>query len=173
MVVLPAPVEPTSATFWPGKKYNSQEYAAHYMIDAGADLVIMHHPHVVQGYEIYKNRTICYSLGNFCFGGNKKVRAIESLVVQADLTFADDGTYLGQQLRLYPAHISGTPEDSNFQPVPVTGEAAQAVMTLVQRDSDMTLNPYSDELGYALQDYVPAEENTEENRDFTVDEDAK
>jgi poly-gamma-glutamate synthesis protein (capsule biosynthesis protein) len=37
------------------------------LIDAGADLIIGHHPHVVQGMEIYKNRPIFYSLGNFIF----------------------------------------------------------------------------------------------------------
>lgn len=36
-------------------------------IDWGADAVIASHPHVPQGYEIYRGRPICYSLGNFCF----------------------------------------------------------------------------------------------------------
>ncbi len=36
-------------------------------IDAGADMVIGHHPHVVQNFEIYKNKLIFYSLGNFVF----------------------------------------------------------------------------------------------------------
>jgi poly-gamma-glutamate synthesis protein (capsule biosynthesis protein) len=36
-------------------------------IDAGADLVIGHHPHVVQKYELYKGKYIFYSLGNFLF----------------------------------------------------------------------------------------------------------
>ena len=42
-------------------------------VNAGADLVIMHHPHVVQGMSIINNRSVCYSLGNFCFGGNSEV----------------------------------------------------------------------------------------------------
>jgi poly-gamma-glutamate synthesis protein (capsule biosynthesis protein) len=37
------------------------------MVDAGADLVIGHHPHVPQGIQIYKGAPICYSLGNFVF----------------------------------------------------------------------------------------------------------
>lgn len=37
------------------------------IIDRGADIVIGHHPHVIQGIETYKNKPICYSLGNFCF----------------------------------------------------------------------------------------------------------
>lgn len=36
-------------------------------IDLGADTVIASHPHVPQGYELYKGKPICYSLGNFCF----------------------------------------------------------------------------------------------------------
>lgn len=41
---------------------------AHALIDAGADVIVGHHPHVYQGIEIYKNKPIIYSLGNFLFG---------------------------------------------------------------------------------------------------------
>ncbi|HTW96665.1 MAG TPA: CapA family protein, partial [Candidatus Methylomirabilis sp.] len=40
---------------------------AHKLIDAGADIVIGHHPHVVGGLEIYQGKPIFYSLGNFVF----------------------------------------------------------------------------------------------------------
>ncbi len=40
---------------------------AHAAIDAGADLVIGHHPHVVQAAETYRGHQIFYSLGNFVF----------------------------------------------------------------------------------------------------------
>ncbi len=40
---------------------------AHKLIDSGADIIIGHHPHVVQSAEIYKNKPIFYSLGNFIF----------------------------------------------------------------------------------------------------------
>ena len=39
-------------------------------IDAGADLVIGSHPHVLQGVEYYKEKAIVYSLGNFIFGSS-------------------------------------------------------------------------------------------------------
>ncbi|MGB4293343.1 MAG: CapA family protein [Bacteroidales bacterium] len=39
---------------------------AHKMIDAGADVVFGHGPHVTRAIELYKDRLICYSLGNFC-----------------------------------------------------------------------------------------------------------
>ena len=42
----------------------SQQAAAHTAIDAGADLVIGQHPHILQGIEIYNGKAICYALGN-------------------------------------------------------------------------------------------------------------
>ncbi len=51
---------------------NGQRAFAHGIIDAGADAVIGHHPHVLQGIERYRNGIIAYSLGNFVFGGNSR-----------------------------------------------------------------------------------------------------
>ena len=45
----------------------TQEKVAHALIDSGADLIIGHHPHVIQGLEVYKDKLIFYSLGNFIF----------------------------------------------------------------------------------------------------------
>ena len=58
-----------------GKEYQdssntSQQKFARLMIDAGANLVIGHHPHVIQEYEKYKNGHVFYSLGNFVFDQN-------------------------------------------------------------------------------------------------------
>ncbi len=55
-----------------GKEYAAgyapeQQKIAHQAIDAGADLVLGHHPHVAQAVEIYHDRPICYSLGNCLF----------------------------------------------------------------------------------------------------------
>ena len=59
-----------------------QQAIGHAAIDAGADLVIGHHPHVPQGIEVYKERAIFYSLGNFMFGWEKmKARHPEGLMV--------------------------------------------------------------------------------------------
>lgn len=49
------------------KHDSSQSYLAHGWIDAGADIVVGGHPHVTQDFEIYKNRPVVYSLGNFVF----------------------------------------------------------------------------------------------------------
>ena len=47
-----------------------QKTLAHLAVDQGADLVVGHHPHVLQGIEYYKGKPIVYSLGNFVFGSS-------------------------------------------------------------------------------------------------------
>lgn len=47
--------------------YKEQVLFAHWLVDLGYDLIIGMHPHVLQGYEIYKGKHIFYSLGNFVF----------------------------------------------------------------------------------------------------------
>lgn len=66
------------------------------LIDAGADIIIGHHPHVVQGVEIYKNRPIFYSLGNFIFDQYFSVDTQQGLSL--DLTLSDQG----MQIKLLP-----------------------------------------------------------------------
>ncbi len=66
------------------------------VIDAGADLVIGHGPHVLRGMEFYKGRLIAYSLGNFA-GGGKSLNSSGRLgwggVLKVSLTA--DGTFVG------------------------------------------------------------------------------
>ncbi|GLC81319.1 CapA family protein [Lacrimispora brassicae] len=57
------------------------------IIDAGADLVIGSHPHVLQGIEYYNGKPICYSLGNFIFGSSIPKTAL----MRANVDF-DQGT---------------------------------------------------------------------------------
>ncbi|MCD4651807.1 MAG: CapA family protein [Candidatus Cloacimonetes bacterium] len=42
----------------------------HHIIDAGADLIVCHHPHIIQGMEMYNGKLIAHSLGNFIFDLN-------------------------------------------------------------------------------------------------------
>ncbi|MCU0428958.1 MAG: CapA family protein [Cytophagaceae bacterium] len=52
---------------------------SHAMIDAGADVVFGHGPHVTRAVEVYKNRFIAYSLGNFCTYGRFNLKGINGL----------------------------------------------------------------------------------------------
>ncbi len=62
----------------------SQRDLAHKFVDAGADLVIGAHPHVVQPIEIYKNKAIFYSLGNFVFDQNLSFFTEHGLTVNVE-----------------------------------------------------------------------------------------
>ncbi|HPF87137.1 MAG TPA: CapA family protein [Candidatus Limiplasma sp.] len=149
-----------------GEEYNpyhteSQSSAAYRFIDAGADLIVCSHPHVVQGIEEYQNRLILYSLGNFVFGGNVNVRALETYIPQVTFTFSADGEYLCQQLRVYPANVSGDAEANDYQPRLVTGEAADAVYLLIDQDSETLELPYTTTEDY--REYNPVYAAADEN----------
>ena len=140
-----------------GNEYSTAIYPvarriAHELIDLGADLIIGHHPHVLQGMEIYKNRPILYSIGNFSFGGNWRlnIASLDTVVVQADIEFDDKG-YLSQQITFFPAHSSGTVEFNDYRPLLVTGEAADRVMEKIQKSTEFPLNPFVEGIG-AVQD---------------------
>jgi|LNFM01.1.fsa_nt_gb poly-gamma-glutamate capsule biosynthesis protein CapA/YwtB (metallophosphatase superfamily) len=53
---------------------------AHRLIDAGADVIIGHHPHVLQSVEVYHDRPIVYSLGNFVFGHQPSPRDLSAIL---------------------------------------------------------------------------------------------
>lgn len=57
---------------------------AHELADAGADLVIGHHPHVVQSFERYGDSLIFYSLGNFVFDQRFSEETMEGLAVEVE-----------------------------------------------------------------------------------------
>ena len=73
---------------------------AHAAIDSGADLVIGHHPHVVQGVEFYKGKFIDYSLGNFIFDQPWSTETQQGLVAKFSLTFNHI-----TKIELTPIHI--------------------------------------------------------------------
>ncbi len=50
----------------------------HAAIDAGADLVLGTHPHILKGIEVYKGKVIVHSLANFAMGGAEGVRTLRS-----------------------------------------------------------------------------------------------
>lgn len=72
---------------WEDEQYTSerQRRFARAMIDAGADLVVGAHPHVTQGVELYKDRPIVYSLGNFLFNGFDTPATLTGWTLEATL----------------------------------------------------------------------------------------
>jgi poly-gamma-glutamate synthesis protein (capsule biosynthesis protein) len=58
---------------------------AHKAIESGADMIVGHHPHVLQGVEKYKGKYIFYSLGNFVFDRQKPERTDETMILNFDI----------------------------------------------------------------------------------------
>ncbi|MFC0439762.1 CapA family protein [Kutzneria buriramensis] len=92
-------------------------------IDAGAGIVICHHPHVLQGFEWYKGHLIAYSLGNFVFDQD-----FLSTFSSAYLRTVWDGDRL-VEARLVPVEIDG------YRPELATGQAARRTVNGVREDS--------------------------------------
>ena len=146
-------------------KHNTvQESRGKAFVESGADLVIMHHSHVVQGVRILNNRSIFYSLGNFVFGGNREIKSkkyqrdanreptsLYCLVVQAKMYFDDNGNYTGQQMILYPAYTSSAAPANNYQPLRITANQAEPILEAMAYDTPEIMLPVvsDDESGYA------------------------
>lgn len=97
-----------------------QVYFAHQVIDYGADVIVGHHPHVLQGIEIYKNKVIAYSLGNFIFGGNSR-SYYDTVVLKIKLSGRDS------------INTSIIPVGVNYwQPEILSGEKKKSVMESVK-----------------------------------------
>jgi hypothetical protein len=82
----------TSETYYGENRGNVRQFA-HTVVDAGADLVLGHGPHVLRGIEVHKGRLIAYSLGNFATYGrfslsnNLAVGAVLEVVLDAGGAF--------------------------------------------------------------------------------------
>lgn len=97
-----------------------QPLLARAAIDAGADVVAGHHPHVLQGVERYGDGIIFYSLANFTFGSYSEIARVSAI---AHVTVDRDGP---RAVELVPIDVYNP--DVLFQPQPLTGEAANAVV---------------------------------------------
>ncbi len=111
---------------WGSEKENYpddiQKSLAHTAIDEGADLVLGHHPHVLQGIETYKGKKIVYSLGNFCFGGNSNPSDKDTMIYQQTFTVTGDEVAEDEDFVIIPCSISSESDYNNYQPTPVQGD---------------------------------------------------
>lgn len=98
---------------------STQQALAHYAIDCGADLVIGHHPHVVQEVETYHGKQIAYSLGNLVFGGNRNPSEKNCLIFQQTFTVnLDTHTIVDTSYRALPYRVSSVNYRNDYHPVP-------------------------------------------------------
>lgn len=94
-------------------------------IDAGAQLVIGHHPHILQAVEKYKQGVILYSLGNFAFGSYSEKARVSAV---AEIKFRKQQLV---QLTMKPINVLNV--QVLFQPTPLAGKEAHAVINQLQQ----------------------------------------
>lgn len=89
-------------------------------IDAGATIVLGHHPHILQGIERYKHGIIFYSLGNFAFGSYSRI-AQRSIIAELDI---EDARLF--RVRLVPLNVNNV--EVAFQPRRIASSEAERVV---------------------------------------------
>ena len=94
---------------------------SHAVVDAGADLVLGHGPHVVRGMEVYRGRLIAYSLGNFATYGKFGLRGPTALSLILEARIAPgDGSFQGGRIHAARQRKPGGPHlDPERRVVPV------------------------------------------------------
>lgn len=112
----------------------AQKDLAKFSIDNGADLIIGHHPHVLQGLQVYNNRLICYSLGNFSFGGNSNPSDKDTMIAQIRLN-CEGNDVKGYSLKVIPCSLSSVSDRNNYQPTPLKGSQKERVMSKINKMS--------------------------------------
>ena len=104
--------------YYPNSKQKNIAKAA---IDNGSDIVIGHHPHVLQGLSTYKGKYIAYSLGNFCFGGNSNPKDKDTMILQATFEVNSDNDIEDTSLKVILCSLSGSSSRNDFQPRILSG----------------------------------------------------
>lgn len=106
-------------------------------IKAGADIVLGHHPHIVQGVEAYQDTYILYSLGNLVFGGNVDPDDRDALAARLTFTVYEDHAD-APQMSLVPLRLTALSDGTDYRPVLAEGEeAARIVKRVLRRSSNM------------------------------------
>ena len=115
----------------------TQKKLAHLAIDEGADLVIGHHPHVLEGIEKYNGKYIAYSLGNFCFGGNKNPSDKDTMIFQQTFTIDADGKVADDDnINIIPCSLSSSSNKNDYCPTPLEGDEAERVRQKIEKYSE-------------------------------------
>ena len=110
-----------------GRLVGYQKELGRAAIDAGADLVMGAHTHALQGMEIYKERLICYSMGNFVMDGVKALAHFgsDTMILKCHVKHRKIHKY-----SFIPVHTGG-----DWQPRILNSERAMEVMKAVEAES--------------------------------------
>ena len=107
-------------------------------IKAGADIVVGHHPHIVQGIERYQDTYILYSVGNLVFGGNVDPDDRDAYAARLTFTVYEDRCD-PPELTIVPLRLTALDEGTDYRPVLAGEEDAQRIVNrILKRSSNMT-----------------------------------
>ena len=119
-------------------------------IDWGADLVLGCHPHVLQGIEVYNGRFIVYSMGNFCFGGNRNPKDKETMIFRQTFTFIDGVKQEDQQVKVIPCFISSVMSRNDYCPTPAEGDDYISILERINTLSEPFGTKFAEDGSYIL-----------------------
>ena len=122
-----------------GEKRGNLPLFARTVIDAGADLVLGHGPHVLRGMEIYKDRLIAYSLGNFATYGWFSLRNETALTMILEAHLAPDGKFIGGKIH------AGKQEGRGIPTLDPSGDSIKKVRSLSNSDFTTTAPNITDD----------------------------
>lgn len=111
---------------------SNQMTLGHLAVDYGADLVVGHHPHVLQGIEEYRGRYIVYSLANFCFGGNSAPTDMDTMIFQQTFTLRNGEVLCDSNTKIIPCSVSSATGYNNYQPTPSEGSEAERILQKIE-----------------------------------------
>ena len=106
-------------TYVPTKR---QTALAHAAVKGGADVVVGTHPHVLQPIEVYQGSVILYSIGNFCFGGNRNPSDKDTVIAQ--LTVSGTGEDRSWKMSYIPCCVSSVSNRNDYRPTPYPPDTA-------------------------------------------------
>ncbi|GAC1446140.1 MAG: CapA family protein [Pyrinomonadaceae bacterium] len=89
---------PYTTEIYLGENRGDLRKFTHAMVDAGADLIVGHGPHVVRGMEIYRRKLIAYSLGNFATWRLIKVEGVLGVTCILEVKLAPNGDFAGGRI---------------------------------------------------------------------------
>ena len=99
---------------------------------AGANLVLGHHPHRIQGIDRYEGVYICYSLGNFCFGGHSGPDDMDCMIFRQTFTFVDGVLQDTDEHLVIPCRISSAEDYNNYRPTILEDEEGNRVLQKIR-----------------------------------------
>lgn len=119
-------------------------------IDWGADLVLGCHPHILQGIEVYNGKFILYSMGNFCFGGNRNPKDKESMIFQQTFTFIDGAKQEDLQAKVIPCYISSVMSRNDYCPTPAEGGDYISILERINTLSEPFNTKFAEDGSYII-----------------------